>query len=55
MLVVSPYFLPFGGEKPAFGGWLFGRIVIALFAMAIGFVFRQTLGTVLPETLGSFR
>ncbi|HSU25064.1 MAG TPA: hypothetical protein VLI65_03720, partial [Pyrinomonadaceae bacterium] len=31
--------------------WLFGRIVIALFAMAVGFGFRQTLGTVLPETL----
>jgi hypothetical protein len=50
-LVVLPYYLPFGGERPAFGGWLLGRVVIALFAMCIGFVFRQTLGTVLPETL----
>ena len=40
VLVVLPYYLPFDGEKPAFGPWLFGRIVIALFAMAVGFGFR---------------
>ena len=51
VLVVLPYYLPFDGEKPALGPWLFGRVVIALFAMAVGFAFRQTLGTVLPETL----
>ena len=51
VLVVLPYYLPFDGEKPALSLWLFGRIVIALFAMAVGFAFRQTLGTVLPETL----
>lgn len=51
MLIVLPYFLPFGGEKPPFGNWLFGRIVIALFAMILGAMFRQTLGSVLPETL----
>ena len=51
MLVVLPYFLPSEGEKPYFANWLAGRTIIALFAMVIGFAFRQTLGTVLPESL----
>lgn len=51
MLVILPYFLPFAGEKPVFGNWLFGRTVIGLFAVAIGAAFRQALGTVLPDAL----
>jgi hypothetical protein len=51
MLVVLPYFLPSEGEKPHFANWLAGRTAIALFAMAVGFAFRQALGTVLPESL----
>jgi hypothetical protein len=51
MLVVLPYFLPSEGEKPYFPNWLAGRTIIALFAMVVGFAFRQTLGTVLPESL----
>ena len=49
VLVVLPYFLQ-AGNKPGFGNWLLGRIFITLFAMILGLIFRQTLGTVLPET-----
>lgn len=51
MLIVLPYLLPSAGEKPEFGGWVAGRIVITVFAVGLGMMFRQTLGTVLPETL----
>jgi len=51
MLIVLPYLLPSAGEKPDFGGWVTGRVVITLFAVVLGMMFRQTLGVVLPETL----
>ena len=51
MLIVLPYLLPSVGEKPEFGGWVAGRIVITVFAVGLGMMFRQTLGTVLPEAL----
>lgn len=49
MFVVLPYFLPFQGEKPGFERWLFGRVVIAAFAILLGAIFRQALGVVLPD------
>lgn len=49
MLLILPYFLP-SDEKPSFGNWVLGRICIAVFAIGLGVMFRQTLGTVLPET-----
>lgn len=49
MLLVLPYFLP-SDEKPGFMNWLLGRTCIAVFAVILGAIFRQTLGTVLPET-----
>lgn len=49
MMLILPYFLP-SEEKPSFGNWVLGRTLIALFAVILGVVFRQTLGTVLPET-----
>ena len=50
MLLVVPYFLPTMEEKPEFADWLLGRSVITIFAVALGVVFRQSLGVVLPET-----
>ena len=49
MFVILPYFLPFQGEKPEFERWLFGRVVIAAFAIVLGAMFRQTLGVILPD------
>lgn len=50
MLAILPYFLPSSPEKPAFGSWLAGRLLIAVFAVSLGAIFKQTLGVVLPET-----
>lgn len=47
-LMVLPYFLP-SNEKPGFAIWLLGRMFIAAFAVALGLMFRQTVGVVLPE------
>jgi hypothetical protein len=46
--VVLPYFLP-SGEKPAFGNWFLGRLLITAFAILLGVIFKQSLGAVLPE------
>lgn len=51
MLIVLPYLLPSAAEKPEFGSWVTGRVVIAVFAISLGMMFRQSLGVVLPETL----
>ena len=48
MLLVLPYFLPSNVEKPEFTGWLMGRILIAVFAIALGIMYRQALGVVFP-------
>lgn len=50
MLLVLPYFLPTLTEKPDFTGWLLGRVVICIFAVALGLMYRQSLGVVLPES-----
>lgn len=50
VLLIVPYFLPSDEPRPAFKGWLAGRSVIAIFAILLGVAFRQSLGTVLPET-----
>ncbi|CAN5666564.1 hypothetical protein BH24ACI2_BH24ACI2_04480 [soil metagenome] len=49
MIIVFPYFLP-SNEKPDFGSWLLGRSFIAVFAVLLGVIFKQSLGVVLPET-----
>ncbi len=49
MVTALPYFLS-SNEKPGFGTWLLGRSSIALFAVLLGVMFRQTLGVFLPET-----
>jgi hypothetical protein len=49
LMIVLPYFLS-SDEKPNFGTWLFGRSVIAGFAVMLGAMFKQSLGIVLPET-----
>ena len=43
-----PYFLP-SEDKPNFGNWILGRSVIIGFAVMLGWMFKQTLGVVLPE------
>ena len=50
MLLVVPYFMPSMEEKPEFIDWLMGRSVITIFAIALGVIFRQSLGVVFPET-----
>ena len=50
MLLVVPYFMPSMDEKPEFFEWLMGRSVITIFAIALGVIFRQSLGVVFPET-----
>ena len=50
MLIVLPYFIS-SGEKPAFGRWIFGRSLIAGFAVLLGAMFKLSLGSVLPEIL----
>jgi hypothetical protein len=50
LLLVVPYFLPFEGEKPDFAGWFFGRTLIAIFATALGMMYGQALGVLLPQT-----
>lgn len=49
MLAVVPYFLP-SDEKQGFSKWLVGRSFITVFAIMLGWMFKQTLGIVLPET-----
>jgi hypothetical protein len=49
MLTVFPYFLPHNGERPEFGNWVLGRVLIAAFAVALGLAFRQSLGVLLPD------
>lgn len=48
-VAVLPYFLA-SDEKPNFLHWVFGRSLIAGFAILLGAMFNQTLGIVLPET-----
>lgn len=49
MFVILPYFLPFQGEKPGFERWIFGRVVIAAFAIVLGAAFKQAVGVILPD------
>ena len=47
-VLVVPYFLPSVDEKPDFSGWLMGRTLISVFAIALGLMYHQALGVVLP-------
>ena len=49
MLLILPYAL-IADEKPQFSIWLLGRVFIVALAILLGFMFKQTLGVVLPET-----
>ena len=49
LLLVLPYFLPSGSEKPEFLGWLLGRSLISVFAVGLGLMYQQALGVVLPD------
>jgi len=51
MVLVLPYFLPSRYEKPQFAEWLIGRSIYAIFGVALGFAFKQSLGVVVPESL----
>lgn len=50
MFIVLPYFLYEGIEKPRFAPWVAGRTVIAVFAIAAGILFKQAIGTLLPDS-----
>jgi hypothetical protein len=47
LIAIAPYFL--ATDKLNFKNWLFGRGVITVFAMLLGWMFKQSLGVVLPE------
>lgn len=49
-VAVLPYLLQ-NVEKAEFGVWIAGRAWIAAFAIAIGVLFNQSIGAVLPEML----
>jgi len=49
LIAIAPYFLA-TDSKPKFRTWFFGRAVIAFFAIMLGWMFKQSLGVVLPET-----
>lgn len=53
MVMALPYFLNDSEERPMFRDWILGRALIAMFAVGLGVMFRQALGTLLPETLSS--
>jgi hypothetical protein len=48
MLIVLPYFS--SANEGEFGKWILGRSLIAGFAVAIGAMFKQSLGIALPES-----
>ena len=48
MFVTLPYFLP-SDDKPGFANWMIGRGLITGFAMLLGWMFKQSVGVVLPE------
>lgn len=48
LITVAPYFI--SEEKPGFAQWIIGRGLIAVFAVGLGWMFKQTLGVILPET-----
>lgn len=49
VVLAFPYFLT-AGDKPKFSNWIFGRSLIASFAMLLGMMFQKSIGVVLPET-----
>ncbi len=49
MVLVLPYVMPADSERPDFAGWLAGRAVLTIFAIAVGMMFQQAVGPVLPE------
>ena len=49
LVMVLPYLFPSDADKPDFTRWLFGRAMIAIFAVFLGILFRQALGVVLPD------
>src|SRR5688572_23979377 len=51
MILVLPYFLPSHDQKSSIQVWLFRRGVIALAGLLMGFIIKQSIGTVLPEAI----
>lgn len=49
MFIILPFFLP-SEEKSGFASWILGRGFIAGFAVVLGWMFKQSLGVILPET-----
>jgi hypothetical protein len=50
MVMVLPYFLPSQYEKPLFANWMIGRGVVAFVGIVLGFMFKQILGVLMPES-----
>jgi len=53
MVMVLPYFLPSNTSGLGFSPWLAGRVVIALVGFTLGYGLRQTIGFVVPASVGS--
>jgi hypothetical protein len=47
-VMILPYWLK--TERESFTNWMFGRSLIAAFALFAGIIFNQSLGVVLPDT-----
>jgi hypothetical protein len=54
MITLLPYFLPSNTSGLGFSPWLAGRVVIALAGFVLGYGLRQSVGIVIPESVGSF-
>lgn len=53
MVMVLPYFLPSNISGLSFSPWLASRFVIALGGFVLGYGLRQTVGFVIPESVGT--
>jgi len=51
MVLMLPYLVASSSAKPAFGKWLIGRMIITGFGIALGLVFKQSIGVTLPTSL----
>lgn len=51
MVLVFPYFLPSNTSRASLANWLIGRGAIALSGVLLGYVFKQSVGVAMPESL----
>jgi hypothetical protein len=52
MILVLPYFLPSNFSTLGFSEWLAGRAVIGMAGLAVGYGLRQSVGSLIPASVG---